>query len=79
MCDCHEYHHNNNICAVVIGNGDYAHVCDDCAAEYEDCPHCGALVEVRDNGTCPHCGAVIEDEEEEVEINIEAGKEHEVA
>lgn len=76
--DCHDYHHNSRIHAVYRENGDVVYVCDDCAADYEECPHCGELVKVRDDGTCPHCGAVIE-AEEEVEINIEAGKEHEVA
>lgn len=72
---CHDYHYNKCVIAAYQENGDLAYVCDDCAAEYEECPHCGELVKVRDDGTCPHCGAVIDENEEEVE----SGKEHEVA
>lgn len=40
-------------------------VCDDCADNYDCCPHCDELIEIKDDGTCPSCGAVIEEQEDE--------------
>ena len=37
-------------------------VCEDCADEYEECPHCGELTENRT--ICLACGAVIDEKEE---------------
>ena len=66
-CDrCGDLHHYDDMHRVYRANGYEDFVCDDCAENYEECPHCGELMEMKDDGTCPHCGVVlVEDEEDE--------------
>lgn len=65
-CDCcGDLHHYDDMHRVYRANGYEDFVCDDCADNYDCCPHCDELIEIKDNGTCPSCGAVIEEQEDE--------------
>ena len=65
-CDCcGDLHHYDDMRRVYRANGYEDFVCDDCADNYDCCPHCEELIEMNDDGTCPNCGAVIEEQEAE--------------
>lgn len=65
-CDCcGDLHHYDDMHRVYRANGYEDFVCDDCADNYDCCPHCDELIKIKDNGTCPSCGAVIEEQEDE--------------
>lgn len=65
-CDCcGDLHHYDDMRRVYRANGYEDFVCDDCADNYDCCPHCDELIEIKDDGTCPSCGAVIEEQEDE--------------
>lgn len=65
-CDCcGDLHHYDDMHRVYRANGYEDFVCDDCADNYDCCPHCDELIEIKDDGTCPSCGAVIEEQEDE--------------
>ena len=65
-CDCcGDLHHMDDMRIVHRANGYEDYVCDDCADNYDCCPHCDELIEIKDDGTCPNCGAVIEEQEAE--------------
>lgn len=64
-CDnCGDLYHCDDMNTVYTPQGELM-VCDDCADEYDRCPHCEELIEMNDDGTCPNCGAVIEEQEAE--------------
>lgn len=65
-CDCcGDLHHYDDMHRVYRANGYEDFVCDDCADNYDCCPHCDELIEIKDDGTCTSCGAVIEEQEDE--------------
>lgn len=65
-CDCcGDLHHYDDMHRVYRANGYEDFVCNDCADNYDCCPHCDELIEIKDDGTCPSCGAVIEEQEDE--------------
>lgn len=65
-CDCcGDLHHADDMRIVHRASGYEDYVCDDCADNYDCCPHCDELIEMKDDGTCPNCGAVIEEQEAE--------------
>lgn len=65
-CDCcGDLHHADDMRIVHRASGYEDYVCDDCADNYDCCPHCDELIEIKDDGTCPNCGAVIEEQEAE--------------
>ena len=65
-CDCcGDLHHMDDMRIVHRANGYEDYVCDDCADNYDCCPHCDEFIEIKDDGTCPNCGAVIEEQEAE--------------
>lgn len=65
-CDCcGDLHHYDDMHRVYRANGYVDFVCNDCADNYDCCPHCDELIEIKDDGTCPSCGAVIEEQEDE--------------
>ena len=65
-CDCcGDLHHYDDMHRVYQANGYEDFVCNDCADNYDCCPHCDELIEIKDDGTCPSCGAVIEEQEDE--------------
>ena len=65
-CDrCGDLHHAGDMRTVHRASGYEDYVCDDCADNYDCCPHCDELIEIKDDGTCPNCGAVIEEQEAE--------------
>ena len=65
-CDCcGDLHHMDDMRIVHRANGYEDYVCDDCADNYDCCPHCDEFIEIKDDGTCPSCGAVIEEQEAE--------------
>lgn len=65
-CDCcGDLHHHDDMHRVYRANGYEDFVCNDCADNYDCCPHCDELIEIKDDGTCPSCGAVIEEQEDE--------------
>lgn len=59
-CDCcGDLHHYDDMHRVYRANGYEDFVCNDCADNYDCCPHCDELIEIKDDGTCPSCGAVL--------------------
>lgn len=62
---CGDLHHMDDMRIVHRANGYEDYVCDDCADNYDCCPHCDEFIEIKDDGTCPNCGAVIEEQEAE--------------
>ena len=64
-CDrCGDLHHGDDMRRVYKADG-YDYLCEDCSEDFTLCPHCGELIEVKNDGTCPHCGVVVEEMEEE--------------
>lgn len=70
QCDnCGEWHYAQNMTHVYDRDGAEFTYCDYCygrrAHRFTECPHCGELVEVCEDGTCPACDAVIEEQKED--------------
>lgn len=54
-CDCcGDLHHMDDMRIVHRANGYEDYVCDDCADNYDCCPHCDEFIEIKDDGTCPN-------------------------
>ena len=63
--DCDEWYHGDCVTTAYDADGVEHYVCENCENDYDECPHCEALIEIREDGTCPHCGAVVEEEKTE--------------
>ena len=65
-CDrCGDLHHGDDMRRVYKADGYDYYLCEDCSEDFTLCPHCGELIEVKNDGPCPHCGVVVEEMEEE--------------